>query len=846
MSATARATFCTQCGHELTAKALFCPACGTPKSQGTDTDPLIGQVIGQRFLVVGRLGEGSSGTIYRGEHTTLRRKVAIKILHQDLCRDDLAVERFRREAITVSDIDNDHIVEIYDFGRTPDERLYLVMELLDGETLRNAIEREKRLPIDLVIDILIQLGEALTEAHAMGYVHRDLRPRNIYLAVRRGRKNYVKLLDFGLAKLVENEGNAATTSLGMNFGDPKYMSPEQARGETIDRRADIYSLGCIAYEMLVGQPPFATGRSMEILSRHVDTTPESPRALRPDVPDWLDATVMRMLAKQPGERFVTVFRLVGALRQGEQTGEVMSDEMARRRETIQPPVGSRSGAAIPVAPLDPQVGTKTVAKESAEPQANTGATPGETDIVADQAEVKDTSTEPPAQPEARDGASEQPPAAADDPDQAASAPDGSADTATESECTDRAEPAAGTDTGSEDKNKNKNRGKAIGGATILGVAVASEASTASATTADNTDSEDPVDDEPSALASDPHGDSDDDPDRQKDSDENAETVTEAVDQSAAVQPHPDVDPGDSDMGLSGAWFADGDRKQDAELDDRLERQLAAARENVARDATDTYDDLYIDDGKRRLMIIGGVIGGLVLILIVLALAWPSDKGKSKVEKPADSESPDDILAKLDSPDAGTDIAVAALPDAAPSVPDAAAAPPDPPGSKTNRPGGKTNRPGGNKPGGNKPGGKPDKPSGPSVSPAQAQQAKFFAKIGNTHLRNGDLTQASTNFDKALGLNPRDLDATIGKGEVALKRGKTGIAIKTLSKAASRSRSTRVYNLLGDAFMRTGNHQKAADNYKKALRINPDDKKAREGYTAAAKLIPPPPDDEDGP
>jgi serine/threonine-protein kinase len=273
LSATAQATFCTRCGHELIATALFCPACGTPRSQGHVTDPLVGQVVGQRFLVVERMGHGASGTLYRGEHTTLRRKVAIKVLHHELCRDELAVERFRREAITVSDIDNDHIVEIHDFGRTPDERLYLVMELLEGETLRAAIEREKRLPVDTVVDILVQLGEALTEAHAMGYVHRDLRPRNIFLAVRRGRANYVKLLDFGLAKLVESEGNAATTSLGMNFGDPRYMSPEQARGDTIDRRADIYSLGCIAYEMLVGHAPFATGKALDILARHVDSTP---------------------------------------------------------------------------------------------------------------------------------------------------------------------------------------------------------------------------------------------------------------------------------------------------------------------------------------------------------------------------------------------------------------------------------------------------------------------------------------------------------------------------------------------------------------------------------------------
>src|SRR5262249_4152437 len=166
-------------------------------------DPLLGKVLGERFLVQERLGNGKSGTIYRAEHVTLRRKVAIKVLHHELSRDDLAIERFRREATSVAEIDNEHIVEIHDFGRTPDGRLYLAMELLEGETLDAALARGGRMAIDKVADVLIQLGEALVEAHSVGFVHRDLRPRNIFLAVRRGKANFVKLLDFGLSKLVE-------------------------------------------------------------------------------------------------------------------------------------------------------------------------------------------------------------------------------------------------------------------------------------------------------------------------------------------------------------------------------------------------------------------------------------------------------------------------------------------------------------------------------------------------------------------------------------------------------------------------------------------------------------------
>ena len=278
MSSAPGSVICHKCRLEYPGEALFCPNCGTARARDESGDPMLGTTIGDRYLLVDRLGQGASGTIYRAEHITLRRKVAVKVLHHELSRDDLAIERFRREAVTVGQIENEHIVEIFDFGRTGDGRLYLAMELLEGETLADLLERERPVPVDTAVDILIQVGEALMEAHAMGYVHRDLRPRNIYLAVRRGKggKPFVKLLDFGLAKLVEKEGEAASTSLGMTFGDPHYMSPEQARGDSIDRRADIYSLGCIAYQMLVGEAPFTGGKVFDILTRHVDR----PRSTR--------------------------------------------------------------------------------------------------------------------------------------------------------------------------------------------------------------------------------------------------------------------------------------------------------------------------------------------------------------------------------------------------------------------------------------------------------------------------------------------------------------------------------------------------------------------------------------
>src|SRR3954471_20988357 len=356
---------CAGCQHAYSETALFCPNCGRPRAREALVDPLLGKVLGERFLVQDLLGQGGSGTIYRAEHVTLRRKVAIKVLHNELSRDDLAVERFRREATTVAEIDNEHIVEIHDFGRISDGRLYLAMELLEGETLDTTLARETTLSVEKTADILIQVGEALMEAHAIGYVHRDLRPRNVYLAVRRGKANFVKLLDFGLAKLVETDAQAASTSLGMTFGDPRYMSPEQARGDRIDRRADIYQLGCIAYEMLTGEPPFTGNRVFDILSKQVPEFPAPLPTRRPGVPLWMEAACAKMLAKDPENRFATTTRMVEALRRGIETGQVMEDEVARRRESIPPPsvsrVMQRLGLQSPVDPAHPEPPAPAVA-----------------------------------------------------------------------------------------------------------------------------------------------------------------------------------------------------------------------------------------------------------------------------------------------------------------------------------------------------------------------------------------------------------------------------------------------------------------------------------------------------
>ncbi len=276
---------------------------------------LIGKTIGN-YEITTKLGQGGMGTVYLGQHPLIGKKVAIKVLRADLGSDPDCVQRFFHEAKAVNDIGHANIVDIVDFGKTTiddTELVYLVMEYLNGESMAS---RLRRAPLTLAESLYImeQCCSALSASHEKGIVHRDLKPDNIYLCQRGSDSNFVKILDFGIAKLTSATGNSAKTRTGSVFGTPAYMSPEQCENSgKIDCRSDIYSLGIVFYELLTGRVPFNGEGFGEMMIAQMLQQPEIPSIFQPSVPAVIDAVVMHALEKNRTLRFQTMADLAGAL-----------------------------------------------------------------------------------------------------------------------------------------------------------------------------------------------------------------------------------------------------------------------------------------------------------------------------------------------------------------------------------------------------------------------------------------------------------------------------------------------------------------------------------------------------
>ncbi len=303
------------------------------------------------YVIRAVVGRGGWGTVYLAEHPTIGRRVAIKLLRADLCRTEEALSRFFTEARAANAIKSDHVVEVIDFGQLPAVTAggrpsfgqpYLIMEWLEGSPLGKVIETDGRLALPRALRIARQIARGLAVAHRAGIVHRDLKPDNVFLQHRESDPEFVKILDFGIAKFTSAEGLAHRTSTGTAMGTPLYMSPEQCEGaRAVDHRSDIYSLGIMLYEMTSGVRPFRAEGVGALLIQQMKDVPESPRTHAPSLPATLEALIMRMLEKTPDARPQQMEQVVEALTQ-------LGAEVTREASPSSP---SASPAAIPPAQL---------------------------------------------------------------------------------------------------------------------------------------------------------------------------------------------------------------------------------------------------------------------------------------------------------------------------------------------------------------------------------------------------------------------------------------------------------------------------------------------------------------
>ncbi len=276
-------------------------------------DPMIGKELAGRFVLTEKIGQGGMGTVYKAIHTRMNRTCAIKLLTSDTGDNESAAARFNREAQMASKIDNPHAVVIYDFGEAEGGLLYLAMEYIEGEPLSRLLSRETRLSISRAVGIASQIGEALAAAHSRGIVHRDLKPDNVMIGRKGAAAEYVKVLDFGIAKPTGEDATDNLTKTGFVVGSPAYMSPEQLSGEKLDARSDVYSLALIVYEMLTGRLPFEGENQQAIMIKRITSEPLPLGAVLPSVAPLVERVVMSALARDQHARTPTVTRFANEL-----------------------------------------------------------------------------------------------------------------------------------------------------------------------------------------------------------------------------------------------------------------------------------------------------------------------------------------------------------------------------------------------------------------------------------------------------------------------------------------------------------------------------------------------------
>lgn len=290
---------------------------GTPRDD--ELTARLGTTIGQRYKLLALLGEGGMAAVYRAEDLTNGQLVALKVLKYEHADDPQVLARFEREATAMTVLVHDHLVRALGFGRSPEGDLCLVMELVEGETLRSALKRIKPFPPHGVVEVTNQIAAGLACAHGMGVVHRDFKPENVMMTWLPGNRPWIKILDFGMARILVGTTGTPLTRKGAIFGTPEYMPPEQAMGQPVDARADQYAFGVMIFEMIAGQRPFKAKSPLEMVQMQIRSAPPSLVDIAPGTPPMVAAVVSRMLAKKADERFPDVATAAAALSQSFQS-----------------------------------------------------------------------------------------------------------------------------------------------------------------------------------------------------------------------------------------------------------------------------------------------------------------------------------------------------------------------------------------------------------------------------------------------------------------------------------------------------------------------------------------------
>ncbi|WP_414641267.1 serine/threonine-protein kinase [Archangium sp.] len=295
---------CPSCGVDAgDASKKYCLSCGATLTRG-EQDEYIGRTLAQKYQVEALIGEGGMGKVYRARQIALDKLVVLKVLRHTLLGDDRTVARFKREAKAASRLNHPNSIGILDFGQAEDGALFIAMEFVPGQDLHTVLSKDGPLPEARIVRIVSQVLSALYDAHAAGVIHRDLKPENIMVEQRRNEPDFVKVLDFGIAKIQDGEDGPTLTRTGFVCGTPEYMSPEQARGTTLDHRSDLYAVGVIIYQLLTGRLPFESDSAVGYATKHLTEEPLPPSRKRPEirVSPAMERLVMRTLSKSPDDR----------------------------------------------------------------------------------------------------------------------------------------------------------------------------------------------------------------------------------------------------------------------------------------------------------------------------------------------------------------------------------------------------------------------------------------------------------------------------------------------------------------------------------------------------------------